>query len=45
MKAFCPVCDAEFNAAKDFFITINERKAPSVNVCSLACATLYIKED
>lgn len=41
----CPVCAMKFNPTKDFFITINERKSRSVNLCSLPCANRYIEED
>lgn len=41
----CLIDGVTFDPTKDFFITINERKAASVNVCSLACATRYIEED
>ena len=41
----CPICGEKFDPTKDFFITINERKSPSVDVCSLTCATRYIEED
>ena len=40
----CPVCEEDFNPAKDFFITVNERKAASVDVCSLTCTIRYIEE-
>jgi hypothetical protein len=41
----CVVCDKSFDPTKDFFITINERKGPSRNVCSLACATTYVNDE
>jgi len=40
----CPICGSSFNRAKDFFITVNERKSASVDLCSLTCTIKYIEE-
>lgn len=44
MKA-CQQCGTEFDPTKDFFITVNERKGPSVDLCSLVCTTAYLNEE
>jgi uncharacterized C2H2 Zn-finger protein len=40
----CPICGDAFSPSKDFYITINERKAASINVCSIRCAQRYLED-
>lgn len=41
----CFECDQSINPAKDFFITVNERKGPSRNFCSPTCTTTYLNDE
>lgn len=41
----CYLCGMKFDPTKDFFITVNERKGPSRNFCSLDCTTEYVNDE
>lgn len=41
----CEECQNSFDPAKDFFVTVHERKGRSRNFCSIPCATKYIDDD
>jgi hypothetical protein len=45
MNTTCPTCGTTFNPVDDFFITVNERKGPSINFDSLECATTYLEDE
>jgi hypothetical protein len=40
----CLMCGMPIDRPRDFYITINERKAASVDVCSLNCAKAYVED-
>ena len=41
----CAICEVKIDRAKEFYITVNERKGPSVDVCSLRCAAAYVNDE
>jgi len=41
----CAECQRGFRPTKDPYVTVHEHKGPSVNFCSLSCATLHYIED
>lgn len=41
----CYECGRDIDPPKDFSITVNERKGPSRDFCSLVCATRYLNDE
>jgi hypothetical protein len=39
------MCGVEFDPTKDLFLTVHERKGPSLDLCSLSCATRYLNDE
>lgn len=45
MKYDCQLCGTEIDPAKDFYVTVNERKGPSLDFCSMSCAATYVNDE
>lgn len=41
----CEVCQNAIDPTRDHYVTYHERKGPSINLCGLACAAVYERDD